>query len=663
MALLSFDLWQRRFGANPDIVGAKITVDNEPLTVIGVLPQGFQFFIKENSFGQHKPELWIPMTFDNKSRTRHGRYLQAIGLLRPGVTFPQSQSAMSALAKQLEAEDPASMKGWTVRVIPLRTQLVGAIEPALRLLLAAVGLVLLIACSNVATLFLSRAMARRHEIAVRMALGATSQRIVRQILTESCLIAAFGGVCGTLLALWATKALQSLAPPHLIPLEGIHVDTRVLAFTAAVSLFTGVLFGLVPAIQASRTTPRSSLQEGRTLVGGTHQNRTRNSLAIVQVALALVLLTGAGLLIRSFSRLVNVDPGFQPDNILTAHIQLPETKYKDDTRKSQFFAELLTRVRQLPGVRSASANAFLPFSGIIAGTGAEVVGRPSLPISQQPVVDVAVVEPQFFETMRIPLLAGRTFTEREATEVSHKVVISQTMARTLWPNENPIGKQVVVHMKREDAPSEVIGIVGDVKHAGLDAEAHPTAYWPYPELTFGFMTVTIRTDGDPLALAPAVRQLVLALDKDQPVTELQTMESLLAASTARARFATVLTTTFAAIALLLALLGIYGVVTYNVQERTREIGIRLAFGATFGAIQRMLLKQGMALSLWGTLIGVAAALGLTRLMASLLFGTKPHDPATFISVAVVLIATALSTCALAARRAAGMDPMQALRCE
>jgi putative ABC transport system permease protein len=663
VALLSFDLWQRRFGADPRVIGSKITLDNQPLIVVGVLPAGFQFFVRENSFGQHKPELWIPMTFDNKSRTRHGRYLQAIGLLRPGVTFSQAQSAMSTLASQLEAEDPASMKDWTVRVIPLRTQLVGAIEPALRLLLGAVGLVLLIACSNVATLFLARAMARQHEIAVRMAMGATSQRIVRQILTESCLIAALGGICGTLLALWATKALQSLAPPHLIPVEGIHVDARVLAFTAAVSLLTGLLFGVVPALQASRSAPRSALQEGRTLVGGTHQNRTRNSLAIAQVALALVLLTGAGLLIRSFSRLINVDPGFQPDSILTAQIQLPSTKYKDDIRKSQFFAELLTKVRQLPGVRSASANSFLPFSGIISGTGAEVVGRPSVPISQQPVVDVAVVEPQFFETMKIPLLAGRTFTEREATEVSHKVVISQSMARALWPTEDPIGKQVVVHMKREDTPSEVVGIVGDVKHAGLDAEVHPTAYWPYPELTFSFMTLAIRTDGDPLQLAPAVRQSVLSLDKDQPVSELRTMESLLATSTARSRFATVLTAAFAAIALLLALLGIYGVVTYNVEERTREIGIRLAFGATLGSIQRMLLKQGMALALWGTLIGAAAALGLTQLMASLLFGTKAHDPFTFISVALLLVLTAMSACALAARRAAVMDPMQALRCE
>jgi putative ABC transport system permease protein len=608
--------------------------------------------------------MWSPMTFDDKARTHGGRYLQAIGLLRPGVTLAQAQAAMTALAAQMEREDPATMKDWTVKLVPLQEQLVGAVEPGLRLLLAAVALVLLIACANVATLFLARAMARKHEIAIRVAVGAATRRVVRQILTESCLLAAIGGVCGFLLALWATHVLELLAPPDLVPLAGVHLDARVLVFTIAVALLTGILFGIVPALQAARSAPREPLQEGRTVAGGPQHSRARNGFAMAQIALALILLTGSGLLIRSFMRLLAVDPGFQPEGILTARIQLPNAKYKDNARKAQFFQELLDRVRQLPGVRSASANSFLPFSGIIAGTGVEIEGRPKVPIAQQPVIDVALVEPQFFETIGIPLLKGRTFTAREATETSHTVVISREMANKLWPNgEDPIGRRVIIHMKREDDVSVVIGVVGDVKHAGLDAEVHPTAYWPYPELSFGFMTLIVRTDGDPLKLAPDIRRILGSLDKDQPITDIRTMDSLLDASTARTRFATILMAAFAAMALLLAMLGIYGVVTYNVAERTREIGIRLAFGATHGGIERMLLKQGMRLALWGTLTGAAASLLLSRLLTKLLFATKAYDPATFAAVALLLSATALMACFLAARRATSMDPMQALRCE
>ena len=663
VAILSFDLWQRRYGSDPNILGKKIVVDDVPRTVIGVMPKGFQFFIKEQSFAQKKPELWIPRAFDSKSRTRQGRYLQTIGLLRPGVTLPQAQSAMVSLATQLAAQDPATMKDWSVSVFSLRTQLVGAIEPGLKLLLAAVGMVLLIACANVATLFLARATARRHEIAIRLALGAATTRVVRQILTESCLIAVFGGLCGSLLAVWATKALKTLAPANLIPLEGIHVDVRVFAFATSISMLTGLLFGIVPAVQARRTSPREPLQDGgRGTIGGAHHNRARNSFVVAQIALALILLTGAGLLIRSFTRLLAVDPGFATGNVLTAWVQLPNAKYRDDVHKSEFYAQLLARLRQLPGVRSASADAFLPFAGIIAGTGVDVEGRPELPVAQQPVIDVSLVEPQFFETLGIPLLQGRTFTEREGTEVSHKVVISKVMADELWPDENPVGKHVTIHMKRQDVPSEVVGVVGDVKHAGLDVDVHPTAYWPYPELSFSFMTLVIRTEGNPLELAPAVRQVVASLDKDQPVADVRSMDELLSASLARTRFATVLMAAFAAMALLLAVLGIYGVVTYNVEERTREIGIRVALGASPGGIRRMLLKQGMTLALLGTLIGMVASLALARTMASLLFGTTAHDPATFVSVALVLSGTALGACYLAAGRATAMDPVEALRC-
>ena len=418
----------------------------------------------------------------------------------------------------------------------------------------------------------------------------------------------------------------------------------------------------MPAVQAARTSPREPLNEGgRDGSGSLRRSRARNAFVVIEFALALILLTGAGLLVRSLTRLMAVDPGFEPKNILAGSVLLPNAKYEKDERRGEFYAQLLARLRQLPGVRSASANAFLPFTGIIAGTGVDVEGRPSLPMSEKPVVDITLVEPQFFETMGIPLLRGRTFAEREGVELSHKVVISESMARQLWPNEDPIGKHVTIFMKRENTPSEVIGVVGDVRHAGLDAEVHPTAYWAFPELSFSFMTVVLRTDCDPLALAPALREAVLSLDKDQPVADVRSMESLLSASTARTRFATVLMTVFAGIALFLAILGIYGVVTYIVEERTREIGIRVALGASYGGIIRLLMNQGMRLAGLGIIIGTAASLGLTQLLAKLLFGTKATDPVTFAAVVAGLGGVAIGACYLAAKQAASVEPITALR--
>jgi putative ABC transport system permease protein len=664
VVILSFELWQRRFGSNPNILGSTITLDDKPRTVIGVMPRGFQFFVKQQSFSQKPPEVWVPLTFEAKTRVSHGRWLQAVGLLRPSITLPQAQASMTGLATRLEAEDPASMKNWGVNLVPLRTQLVGDVETGLRLLLAAVGLVLLIACANVATLFLARATARKHEIAIRMALGAAKLRVVRQILTESCLIAVLGAAAGLLLAIWSTRALKSLAPPNLIPLEGVQIDLPVLAFTGAIALLTGLLFGTVPAVQAARTAPREPLQEGgRGGVGDAHRSWARRVFVVAEIALALILLAGSGLLIRSFSRLMAVDPGFESKNILTAQVQIPDSKYKSDQQKTEFFDQLLTRLRQLPGVRSVSADAFLPFAGIIAGTGVDVEGRPVLPIAEKTVIDITLIEPQFFETMGIPVLRGRTFTDREGVELQHKVVISETMAAQLWPNEDPIGKHVTIYMKRENVPSEVIGVVGDVRHAGLDADTHPTAYWPYPELAFSFMIVVMRTDGDPMALAPALRQTVWSLDKNQPVADIHSMNDLLSASLARTRFATVIMATFAGMALLLAVLGIYGVVTYNVEERTREFGIRLALGAPRSGVLGMVLKQGIALVVVGVVIGTAAALALTRVLVSLLFGTKADDPVTFVMVVFVLSSVALAASYLAARRAIKLDPIAALRWE
>ena len=485
-----------------------------------------------------------------------------------------------------------------------------------------------------------------------------------QMLTESLLLAVVSAMGGLLFANWATKALLAMAPADLIPSEGVQLDLRVLCFTATVAIATAVLFGMLPAFQASRIRPNEQLKErGRGGSESVRRGRSRNALAVVELALAVVLLAGAGLLIRSFSHLIAVDPGFVSKDLLTARIGLPDSKYATDEKRSQFFAQLLQNIRQLPGVRSASANAFLPFTGIIAGTGAEVEGRPPLPIAEQPVINVTVVEPHFFETMGIPLLQGRLFTDREALEVSHKVVISRAMAQKLWPNEDPIGKRVTIHMKRKDEPSEVIGVVGDVKHAGLDADVRATAYWPHPELAFSYMTLIVRTDGDPVALAPAIRETVRRMDKDLPVVDLASMDKLLSVSLARARFSTVVLGGFAGIALLLAVIGTYGVLSYGVTERTHEIGIRVALGAKQADVLGMVLRQGLVLAASGVAIGMLAAFGVTRLMTSLLFGTSATDPVTYAGVVCLLAVVALAACYIPARRASRVDPMVALRYE
>jgi len=663
-AVLSFEVWQRRFASDPNVLGTQITLDDKPYTVVGVMPRGFQFFVKQQSFSSKKPEIWTTWTFAPEIRSSHGRFLQAIGLLRPGVTLPQAQDAMLSLSSRLGAQDPASMKNWSVNLVPLRSQLTGDVAQGLRLLLAAVGMVLLIACANVATLNLARASSRRHEIAIRMALGASAKRVVRQILTESFLLAALGGIAGFCLGYLCLNVLKSIAPANLIPLEALQLDFRVFAFAFAVSLICGLLFGIIPGIDAARTAPREPLQEGSTAArAGEGRGLARRILVVSEVALALVLLMGAGLLIRSFQRLVAVDPGFRADHILTAWIQFPNARYEKDEQKNQFFARLLDSVRAIPGVRSASADGFLPFAGIIAGTGVQVEGRPILPPSQLPDINVSLVEPDFFETLGIPLISGRTFNRSEAFQASGNVVISRSMAQTLWPNENPIGKRATIYMKRNNTPSTVIGVVGDIKHTGLSSPVKPTAYWAYPELGFQFMTLVIRTEGDPRALIPDLRQTVLRIDKNQPIADVVPMDTLLSISVARTRFATQVMAAFASVAVLLAIIGIYGIISYDVEQRSREIGIRMALGAQRTSVIHLVLRRGLILAGLGIVLGVAASLGLTRLLGSVLYQTRPDDPATFILVGTSLAAVALCAGYLAVRRISSIEPMNVLRRE
>jgi len=663
-AVLSFEVWQRHFASDPNVLGTQITLDDKPYTIVGVMPRGFQFFVKQQSFSSKKPEIWTTWTFSPETRASHGRFLQTIGLLRPGVSLAQAQDAMLALASRLEAQNPASMKNWSVNLVPLRSQLTGDVAQGLHLLLAAVGMVLLIACANVATLNLARASTRRHEIAIRMALGANAKRVVRQVLTESCLLASIGGVAGFCLGYLCLTALKSIAPANLIPLEALRLDVRVFGFAFAVSLLSGLLFGIIPSIDAARTAPREPLQEGATAARtGDSRGLARGVLVVSEVAIALVLLIGAGLLIRSFQHLVAVDPGFRADHILTAWIQFPNARYQKDEQKSQFFARLLDEVRAIPGVRSASADGFLPFAGIIAGTAVQVEGRPVLPVSQQPDVNVSLVEPDFFETLGIPLISGRTFNRSESFEATGNVVISRSMAQMLWPGENPLGKRVTIYMKRNNTPSTVIGVVGDVKHSGLSSAVKPTAYWSYPELGFQFMTLVIRTDGDPRSLIPDLRQAVLRIDKNQPIADVVPMETLLSLSVARTRFATEVMAAFACVAILLAIIGIYGIISYDVEQRTREIGIRMALGAQRTSVIHLVLSRGMVLAGIGILFGIAASLGLTRLLASILYETKPHDPATFIIVSAALAIVATCAGYLAVRRITSIEPMTVLRRE
>jgi len=663
-AVLSFEVWQRHFASDPNVLGTQITLDDKPYTIVGVMPRGFQFFVKQQSFSSKKPEIWTTWTFSPETRASHGRFLQTIGLLRPGVSLAQAQDAMLALASRLEAQNPASMKNWSVNLVPLRSQLTGDVAQGLHLLLAAVGMVLLIACANVATLNLARASTRRHEIAIRMALGANAKRVVRQVLTESCLLASIGGVAGFCLGYLCLTALKSIAPANLIPLEALRLDVRVFGFAFAVSLLSGLLFGIIPSIDAARTAPREPLQEGATAARtGDSRGLARRVLVVSEVAIALVLLIGAGLLIRSFQHLVAVDPGFRADHILTAWIQFPNARYQKDEQKSQFFARLLDEVRAIPGVRSASADGFLPFAGIIAGTAVQVEGRPVLPVSQQPDVNVSLVEPDFFETLGIPLISGRTFNRSESFEATGNVVISRSMAQMLWPGENPLGKRVTIYMKRNNTPSTVIGVVGDVKHSGLSSAVKPTAYWSYPELGFQFMTLVIRTDGDPRSLIPDLRQAVLRIDKNQPIADVVPMETLLSLSVARTRFATEVMAAFACVAILLAIIGIYGIISYDVEQRTREIGIRMALGAQRTSVIHLVLSRGMALAGIGILFGIAASLGLTRLLASILYETKPNDPATFIIVSAALAIVATCAGYLAVRRITSIEPMAVLRRE
>jgi putative ABC transport system permease protein len=663
VAVLTYAFWQKHFGGDQNVVGKTFALDGVAITVVGVMPAGFDFFVKENSNIKKSPEFWLPIAFTQRSRERGGRSLSAIGVLKPGVTIDQARAEMNALGARLEQQYPDFNRGWGINLVPLHTQFAGDLKPALMILLIAVGFVLLIACANVANLLMARSVARQKEFAIRTALGAGRLRLLRQLLTESVLLAVAGCAIGLLVAHWGMDALLSISPRDLLSFTSVTIDKRVLGFALALSVLTSLIFGLLPALEASRPNTNESLKEGSRGTSGGRAHRVLNWFVVAQVALSLMLLIGSGLMIKSLMRLQSVDPGFDPNNVQTISVTLPRARYTEPPRRIEFFQQLLARVRQLPGVSGVGAASAPPFMGLGAATGFDIEGQPVLPSAQKAITDVRVVDQEYFKTMGIPLLKGRTFTDREETQQSRVTIISDTLARQYFPNENPLGKRITISMKEQNDPCEIIGVVGDVKMKGLDIAARPMVYWPHAELPYLSMTLLVRTDGSTAGIAASLEREVRALDKDQPISDVRTMNEWLADSIARARFATLLLGIFAVVALMLASLGIYGVMAYSVTQRTNEIGIRMALGATRADVVLLVLKRGLLLAVSGVAIGLIGSVGLTRLLTGLLFGVSVTDPAIFGLVPILLLAIALLAVYLPARRATRVDPLIALRYE
>jgi putative ABC transport system permease protein len=661
VAVLSYRLWQRRFGANPNLVGQPIALNGEGYTVVGVMPANFRF-----PEGNKTIDVWVPLVADTELMNQRGhRDLLVVGRLKQGVTLAQAQTEMSVIANRIAQQYPGSNEDWGVSVVSLQKQVTAAIEPALLVLFVAVGCVLLIACANVANLSLARAATRQKEVAIRLALGASRGRLVRQFLTESMLLAVLGGALGLLLAFWGVDALVSLLPEDVPRVDMIGVDRYVLGFTLLVSLVTGVLLGLVPAQQATKPDLTEALKEGRkSLMAISPRNRVRSLLVISEVALALVLLIGAGLMLKSFRQLQKVDPGFNPQNVLTMQIALPELKYEEEKQQAIFFHQLLERVESLPGVVSAGISTNLPFRED-SQSDFNIEGRPEPETVRDALIaSNGSVSPNYFRAFGIPVLKGRAFTEQDTADSMPVAVINETLARRYWPNEDPLGKRLRLGAEEDGAPlCTIVGIVGDVRHYDLDKQPNAELYFPYQQQPKPSMSLVVRTASDPLKIIAAVRNEVQAIDREQPVYNVVTMESRLTESIASRRLSVMLLGIFAVLALVLASVGIYGVVSYSVTQRTHEIGVRMALGAQARDVLRLVVGQGMLIALIGVAVGLTGAFALTRLMSSLLYGVSATDPLTFVVISLTLSLVALVACYLPARRAMKVDPMVALRYE
>ncbi len=666
VAVVSYDAWQRIFGADPAIIGRNLSLNGESYQVVGVMPSGFRDFFNKTA------EIWAPMVFTADQLTDDNRTTEFLNLtarMKPGVTVQQAQGEMRTIGEQLKREYPDSYdENWSLLVTGLSISATGEVRPALLVLLGAVGFVLLIACANVANLLLARAATRSKEIAVRTALGATRERLLKQLLTESILVSLAGGIVGLILAYAGVRTLVAMDVRNLPRSEEISIDGTVMLFTLLVSLLAGVLFGLAPAIHTATPDLHSSLKEGgRGSTGDRGSHALRRTLVVAEVALALTLLTGAGLLLKSFARLQGVDPGFDPDNLLTFNIALPPTRYHNDTTQAAFWDQVFPAIGRVPGVVGVAGTSVMPFGGSWSTGSFEVEGYTAPENQPGPWGDIRVVSPQFFEAMRIPLLRGRYLSEEDRADSRLVAVIDQEFVRRFYPNENPIGKRFTfgppdgVTDSTQNEWIEVVGVVGHTAHEGLDADPRIQLYLPYRQATFPFMAVAVRTTGNPDRYVNLVRQAVRSVDPDQPISAVSNMDELLSRSVGQRRLSMMLLSFFSGIALVLASIGIYGVMSYSVTQRSRELGVRIALGADRGDVLRLVLRQGMRLALIGIGIGLAAALALTRLIESQLYGVAATDPGTFVAVAAVLAATALLANLIPAIRAMRMDPAVVLR--
>ena len=669
VALISHRLWQSRFGGDRDLVGRSIPISDLNHTVVGIMPEGFDFpppIIEEGSAPLRKADLWIPFRMDMKNGQRGAHFMTVIARLGEGVTLQRAQGEMERIASGLQERYPDSNRGWEVQLVSMHQQVVGDIRPSLIILMGAVGLLLLIACVNVANLLLARGTVRQREFAIRSALGAGRWRLIRQLLTESLSLSLLGGPAGLLLALGGMRFLVQLAPENVPRLENTSLDGWVVGFTLLMTVASGAFFGLAPALQSFSPRLSRRLKEGgRTPSESRASGRLRSGLVVLEVSLSLLLLVGSGLLFRSFLQLGGVESGLQPGNVLTARISLPSARYAENPHRIEAYRSLQARLSALPGIESAGFIYDIPLAADRQGTGFRIEGEPPLPREENRQVNFSFVTPGYFEAMGIPLLQGRPIGPQDGPEAEKVILINQSLAQRFFAGQNPVGQRLLMGFSSQ-TPRRIAGVVGNVRHVTLRDAANPTVYTPYFQVPWsGSLSLAVRSATPPASLVSALRRELRQFDPRLPFYQVKTMQQIVDESMAQPRFSALILLVFSAVALLLASVGIYGVISYSVSRRIHETGIRMVMGASPSDILKLVVGQGARLACAGILTGLLAALALTRLLDSsgLLYGVKAGDPATFAGVALLLLAVALLACLLPARRATQVDPMVAMRCE